>query len=111
VHHFATLIGYGASGIHPYGAYATLSDFTIENGLENYRKAAEKGIVKVMSRMGISTITGYQGAQLFEAVGISQSVIKNYFTGTVSRISGLTLRQIEEEYLQRHQLAYGPRQN
>ncbi|WP_430732917.1 glutamate synthase large subunit [Candidatus Enterococcus murrayae] len=111
VHHFATLIGYGASGIHPYGAYATLNDFKIENGLENYRKAAEKGIVKVMSRMGISTIAGYHGAQLFEVVGISQPVTEKYFTGTASRIGGLSLHQIEEEYLQRHHLAYGPQQN
>lgn len=111
VHHFATLIGYGASGIHPYGAYATLNDFDIENGLENYRKAAEKGIVKVMSRMGISTIAGYHGAQLFEVVGISQPVTDKYFTGTASRIGGLSLYQIEEEYLQRHSLAYGPQQN
>ena len=111
VHHFATLIGYGASGIHPYGAYATLNDFDIENGLENYRKAAEKGIVKVMSRMGISTIAGYHGAQLFEVVGISQPVTKKSFPGTASRIGGLSLNQIEEEYLQRHQLAYGPQQN
>lgn len=111
VHHFATLIGYGASGIHPYGAYATLRDFNLENGLENYRKAAEKGIVKVMSRMGISTIAGYHGAQLFEVVGISQAVTEKYFTGTASRIGGLALEQIEEEYLARHYLAYGPRQN
>ncbi|WP_371853974.1 glutamate synthase large subunit [Enterococcus hulanensis] len=111
VHHFATLIGYGASGVHPYGAYATLNDFKIENGLENYRKAAEKGIVKVMSRMGISTIAGYHGAQLFEVVGISLPVTEKYFTGTASRIGGLSLQQIEEEYLQRHQLAYGPQQD
>ncbi|WP_416246507.1 glutamate synthase large subunit [Enterococcus malodoratus] len=111
VHHFATLIGYGASGIHPYGAYATLNDFAIENGLENYREAGEKGIVKVMSRMGISTIAGYHGAQLFEVVGISQPVTDKYFTGTASRIGGLSLHQIAEEYLQRHQLAYGPQQN
>ncbi|MFC4771120.1 glutamate synthase large subunit [Enterococcus hermanniensis] len=111
VHHFATLIGYGASGIHPYGAYATLKEFKLENGLENYRKAAEKGIVKVMSRMGISTISGYHGAQLFEVVGISQTVTEKYFTGTASRIGGLSLEQIEEEYLARHYLAYGPRQN
>ncbi|WP_315306474.1 glutamate synthase large subunit [Enterococcus devriesei] len=111
VHHFATLIGYGASGIHPYGAYATLETFEIENGLENYRKAAEKGIVKVMSRMGISTIAGYHGAQLFEVVGISQQVTDKYFTGTASRIGGLSLIQIEEEYLTRHEAAYGSRQN
>ncbi|GCF93955.1 glutamate synthase [Enterococcus florum] len=111
VHHFATLIGYGASGIHPYGAYATLQDFSVENGLEKYRKAAEKGIVKVMSRMGISTIAGYHGAQLFEAVGISKQVTDRYFTGTASRIGGLSLVQIEEEYLKRHAAAYGANGN
>lgn len=64
-----------------------------------------------MSRMGISTIAGYHGAQLFEVVGISQPVTDKYFTGTASRIGGLSLYQIEEEYLQRHSLAYGPQQN
>ena len=111
IHHFATLIGYGASGIHPYGAYETLNNFAIENGLEKYRKAAEKGIVKVMSRMGISTIAGYHGAQLFEVVGINTTVTDKYFTGTPSRIGGLSLFQIEEEYLKRYELAYGPRKN
>ncbi|WP_159722079.1 glutamate synthase large subunit [Enterococcus sp. CSURQ0835] len=111
VHHFATLLGYGASAIHPYGAYATLSDFTVEHGLENYRKAAEKGIIKVMSRMGISTIAGYHSAQLFEAVGISPAVTEKYFTGTASRIGGLTLAEIEQEYLARFQQATGQKQH
>lgn len=107
VHHFATLIGYGASAVHPYGAYATLRHFDREEQLENYRKACEKGLIKVMSRMGISTIAGYQGAQLFEAVGISASVVEKYFTGTATRIGGLSLAQIEEEYGQRYREAFG----
>ncbi|MDR1567427.1 MAG: glutamate synthase large subunit [Streptococcaceae bacterium] len=111
VHHFATLIGYGASAIHPYGAYQTIKDFnTDEKLLENYRKACEKGIIKVMSRMGISTISGYHGAQLFEAVGLSEKVINEFFVGTVSRIGGLSLFQIEEEYLKRYDYAYGEKQ-
>ncbi|MBV7389830.1 glutamate synthase large subunit [Enterococcus sp. ALS3] len=110
VHHFATLIGYGASAVHPYGAYATLHDFDLAQNAEKYRKACEKGIVKVMSRMGISTIAGYHGAQLFEAVGISTSVTDVYFTGTASRLGGLSLNQIEAEYLKRHEAAYGVKQ-
>ena len=107
IHHYATLLGYGASAIHPYGAYATLIAYNLGNKLENYRKASEKGIVKIMSRMGISTIIGYQGAQLFEAVGLSQSVVDEYFTGTESRIGGLSLDQIEAEYLARYDKAFG----
>nr|WP_187230102.1 MULTISPECIES: glutamate synthase large subunit [unclassified Lactococcus] len=113
VHHFATLVGFGASGIHPYGAYATLKDweFGQEEALENYRHAAEKGIVKVMSRMGISTISGYKGAQLFEAIGLSKAVIDKYFTGTTTRIGGLSLAQVENEYRKRYEKAYGRRKN
>lgn len=108
VHHYAMLIGYGASAIHPYGAYETLKDYHLADKLENYRQAAEKGIVKVMSRMGISTIAGYHGAQLFEAIGLSEKVVGEFFTGTVTRLGGLTLDQIEEEYLARYEAAYGP---
>ena len=112
VHHFATLVGYGAAAIHPYGAYATLEDYgKDEAAYENYRKAGEKGIVKVMSRMGISTILGYKGAQLFEAVGLSDAVVNQYFTGTVTRIGGLSLDQIEAEYLQRIEDAFGARRD
>ena len=93
VHHYAMLVGYGASGVHPYGAYQTLAHFELSEKIESYRKACEKGIVKIMSRMGISTIAGYHGAQLFEAVGISEKVISEYFTGTVTRIGGLSLAQ------------------
>ncbi|MFC4652608.1 glutamate synthase large subunit [Lactococcus nasutitermitis] len=109
VHHFAALVGYGASGIHPYGAYATLKDWGHGSAkeLDNYRHAAEKGIIKVMSRMGISTIVGYKGAQLFEAIGLSKEVVDKYFTGTTTRIGGLSLAQIENEYRQRVEKAYG----
>src|SRR5574339_658145 len=109
VHHFATIIGYGASAIHPYGAYQTLVDYHMADKVESFRHAAEKGIIKVMNRMGISTISGYKGAQLFEAVGLSSAVVDNYFRGTVTRIGGLSLDQIETEYLERYAFAYGPR--
>ena len=107
VHHCALLIGYGASGIHPYLAYATLDVYGLSDKVENYRKACEKGLVKVMSRMGISTVAGYQGAQLFEALGIASQVTEQYFTGTASRIGGLNLTQIEGEYDRRYEAAYG----
>lgn len=109
VHHFATIVGYGASAIHPYGAYETLEDYSMSDKAESFRQAAEKGIIKVMSRMGISTVSGYKGAQLFEAVGLSDAVVDKYFRGTVTRISGLTLNQIEAEYLERYEFAYGHR--
>jgi len=108
VHHFATLIGYGASAIHPYAAYATLINYSQQKAnLEKYRKACVKGIVKVMSRMGISTMKGYKGAQLFEALGLSEDVVSKYFTGTLTRIGGINLQQIEDEYLARYNFAYG----
>jgi len=107
VHHYAMLVGYGASGVHPYGAYQTLAHFELSEKIESYRTACAKGIVKIMSRMGISTIAGYHGAQLFEAVGISEKVIAEFFTGTVTRIGGLSLAQIEQEYLTRYEAAYG----
>ena len=111
VHHYAMLVGYGAGAIHPYGAYRTLVHLELTDKLENYRHACEKGIIKVMSRMGISTIAGYHGAQLFEAVGLSEKVVNEYFTGTQTRIGGLSLEQIEEEYAKRYELAYGPKAN
>ena len=110
VHHYAMLVGYGASGIHPYGAYETLHYYDMSDHVENYRQACEKGLIKIMSRMGISTIAGYHGAQLFEAVGISPQVTEVYFTGTVSRIGGLSLKQIEQEYFERYEAAYGEKQ-
>ena len=111
IHHYATLVGYGASGVHPYGAYATIEHFGMADKIENYRKGCEKGIIKVMSRMGISTVAGYHGAQLFEAVGISKAVIDPYFTGTASRIGGLSLNQIEKEYSARYESAFGEKSN
>ncbi len=107
-HHFATLIGYGASGVNPYLAFDTISDhasgrtcstrsFPTDKLHANYVKAVGNGLLKIFSKMGISTLQSYQGAQIFEALGISQEVIDRYFTGTVSRIGGLTLDDIARE--------------
>lgn len=106
IHHFACLVGYGAAAIHPYGAFATLVERGYEKQLDNYCHASVKGIVKIMSRMGISTVAGYQGAQLFEAVGLNDEVVSQYFTGTPSRIGGLDLNQIESEYYEKYQDAF-----
>ncbi len=108
IHDYASLLGYGASAIHPYGAYATITSFGLEKQLPTYLDACVKGIVKAMSRMGISTINGYQSAQLFEAVGLNQALCDQYFTGTPSRIGGIGLNEIEKEYLKRYEYAYGP---
>ncbi len=115
-HHFATLIGYGASGINPYMAFETISDLKQKAMLEttlseeklhyNYIKAVGGELLKIFSKMGISTLQSYQGAQIFEAVGISRDVIDHYFTGTVSRIGGLTLDNIAKESLVKHKLAF-----
>ena len=91
IHHFACLVGYGAAAIHPYGAFLTLKERGLEAQLPDYCQAATKGIIKIMSRMGISTTAGYQGAQLFEAVGLADSLIDQYFTGTPTRIGGINL--------------------
>lgn len=107
IHHFACLVGYGAAAIHPYGAFATLTERGYGKQLDSYCKASTKGIIKIMSRMGISTVAGYKGAQLFEAVGLADNVINQYFTGTPSRIEGINLNQIEAEYEQKYQSAYG----
>ena len=111
VHHCGMLVGYGASGVHPYLAYASLLAYNLSDKVENFRKACEKGLIKVMSRMGISTVAGYHGAQLFEAVGISSTVVEQYFTGTASRIGGLSLAQIEAEYYACYQQAFGANAN
>jgi glutamate synthase (ferredoxin) len=118
VHHFALLIGYGCSAINPYLAFETLDDL-IRQGLlrdmdhktacKNYAKAAVKGVVKVCSKMGISTIQSYRGAQIFEAVGLHHRVVDKYFTWTPSRIEGVDLDVIAEEVLQRHRRAYTER--
>src|SRR6202043_4109154 len=100
VHHFALLIGYGAGAINPYLAFETLDDMIRQGDLtdvdhdhavKNFIKAAVKGVVKVISKMGISTIQSYRGAQIFEAIGLKQEVIDKYFTWTPSRIEGVGL--------------------
>lgn len=106
IHHFACLVGYGAAAIHPYGAFLTLKERGLEAQLPDYCQAATKGIIKIMSRMGISTTAGYQGAQLFEAVGLADSLIDQYFTGTPTRIGGINLNQLEDEYYQKYQRAF-----
>lgn len=115
VHHFCTLLGYGVDLVNPYMAYASLYDMIREghlNGIDypravdGYNKAVVKGVVKVMSKMGISTVKSYRGAQIFEALGISREVIDTYFTWTPSRIGGIGLDVIAKEAEMRHQKAY-----
>ena len=116
VHHFALLLGYGASAINPYLAFETIEDMrrrklfkdglTLEKAEQHYVKAVNKGLLKVISKMGISTIQSYIGAQIFEAVGLGDAVVEEYFTGTASRLGGLDLDTLEEETLVRHRFAY-----
>ena len=115
VHHFSLLIGYGAGAIHPYLALASVRELAAAGELngtkaeyaeKNFIKANEKGILKVMSKMGISTVQSYRGAQIFEAVGLSQELIDQYFTWTSSRIQGIGLESIEAEVVQRHRSAF-----
>ncbi len=115
-HHIATLAGYGASAVNPYMAYATIAELHAKNFFEAqqnvetlnaiYNKALGKGLLKIMSKIGISTFQSYQGAQIFEALGIHKSVIDECFTGTVSRIQGIGFDEIAREVIARHQLAY-----
>ena len=116
VHHFATLLGYGASAVNPYLAHATIAEL-IEAGLlekdyyaavEDYDHAVLQGIVKIASKMGISTIQSYQGSKIFEAIGIAEEVIDQYFTGTVSRIGGITLKDIAAQTDAQHSKAFDP---
>ena len=118
VHHFALLIGYGCSAINPYLAFESLDDLIREGQLpgldqktaiKKYIKASVKGVVKTMAKMGISTIQSYRGAQIFEAIGLNNEVIDNYFTGTVSRIEGIGLDVLTEEALSRHRQAFPER--
>ena len=118
VHHYALLLGYGCGAINPYLAFETLDDM-IRQGLlvaidhktacKNYSKAATKGVVKVASKMGISTIQSYRGAQIFEAVGLNQEVIQKYFTWTASRVEGAGMEVIAGEVLMRHKHAFAER--
>ena len=115
-HHYATLLGYGASGVNPYLVYQTIHDMkkrnllsdelTEEKAIYNYKKAVCGELLKIMSKMGISTLQSYHGAQIFEALGLSREVIDTYFTGTVSRIGGLTLDEIAHEALIKHKLSF-----
>jgi glutamate synthase (ferredoxin) len=118
VHHFALLIGYGCSAVNPYVAFETIDDMIREGHLSgidhakacaNFVKAASKGVVKVMSKMGISAIQSYRGAQVFEALGLRQDVIDHYFTWTPSRVGGIGLDVIAQEVLLRHRAAYPER--
>ncbi len=115
VHHFCVLAGYGAEAINPYLAFATVEQIRTENGLplsaeqvqKNYLKALGKGILKVISKMGISTYQSYCGAQIFDAVGLDSEFVEQYFTGTATQIEGADLQAIAEEALVRHARAYG----
>src|SRR5262249_36353538 len=99
VSHLCLLIGYGAGAVNPYLALETVASFGLAEGCEHYIKALKKGLLKTMSKMGISAVASYQGAQIFEAVGIDQVVIDRYFTGTSSRVRGIGLDEIAEEAL------------
>ena len=116
VHHFATLLGYGACAINPYLAQESIHNL-IENGMldkdyyaavEDYNSAVLHGIVKIASKMGISTVQSYQGAQIFEAIGISKKVVDTYFTDTVSRVEGINLEDIANDVDTLHSAAFDP---
>ena len=114
VHHFALLLAYGASVINPYLAFAAIDHLVYEGKIEleykearkNYIKAIDKGLLKVLSKMGISTLRSYHGAQIFESVGISKELIDRYFTGTASKIGGVGLEEIYREALMFHKKAF-----
>ena len=115
VHHFGLLIGYGAGAVHPYVAFETLEHLIREKELDkvdydraiqNYVKSVGLGLLKIMSKMGISTLQSYRGAQIFEAIGLNRDFIDQYFTWTPSRIGGVGIDVIAEETIQRHARAY-----
>jgi len=118
VHHFCLLIGYGAGAVNPYLAFETLADLhkekflpdglSLKDAEKNYIKAANKGIIKVASKMGISTVQSYRGAQIFEAIGLGKDLIDKYFTNTASRIGGIGLDVIATESLARHRRGFPP---
>ncbi|MCC6918677.1 MAG: glutamate synthase large subunit [Alphaproteobacteria bacterium] len=115
VHHFCALAGYGAEAVNPYLAFETLEEIRLQTGMKldakavqkNYIKAIGKGILKVMSKMGISTFQSYCGAQIFDAVGLSSAFVEKYFTGTATTIEGAGMAEIAEEAVARHQAAFG----
>jgi glutamate synthase (ferredoxin) len=114
IHHYCLLLGYGATAINPYLAFETLDDMIHQKlidvshseAVNHYIKAVRKGIVKVMSKMGISTLQSYRGAQIFEAIGLNKSFVDQYFTWTPSRIDGIGLEEIAEEVLSHHRNAF-----
>ncbi len=119
VMHFCLLIGYGANAVNAYLAYETLEEMhaqgelgnpslTLEQAHANFEKAIRKGILKVMSKMGISTVQSYHGAQIFEAIGLAREVVDQYFTGTTSQIEGVNLETLANEALEKHRFAYLP---
>ncbi|MDB5191061.1 MAG: gltB, partial [Segetibacter sp.] len=120
VHHFACLIGFGATAINPYLVLSSIRDMKLSNKLvtpqdpevlkKNYIKAVNDGLLKVFSKMGISTLQSYQGAQIFEIVGINRTVVDKYFTGATSRIQGIGLDEIARETLAKHQVAFSKRE-
>ena len=116
VHHFATLLGYGACAINPYLAHESIKEL-IESGMldkdyyaamNDYNEAVLSGIVKTASKMGISTIQSYQGAKIFEAIGLKEDFVKKYFTDTVSRVGGIGIQEIANDYIARHSQAFDP---
>src|SRR4051794_6182643 len=118
VHHMALLVGYGAGAINPYLAFESIEDMvhegviegiTVGKAVKNYIKAAGKGVLKVMSKMGISTVASYTGAQVFEAIGLAHDLVDRYFTGTVSRLGGVGLDVLAAEAAARHRIAYPDR--
>src|SRR5262245_42365871 len=118
VHHYCLLIGYGVSAINPYLAFETLDDMIRQNMLaamdhrkavNYYIKAVNKGVLKVMSKMGISTLQSYRGAQIFEAIGLSSKFVDTYVTNTPSRLEGIGLKEVSEEVLTHHNRAYPKR--
>ncbi|RTY38410.1 glutamate synthase large subunit [Chlorobium phaeovibrioides] len=119
VHHFAMLIGYGVGAVNPYMAFETIrslvSDghirFDEKTAIKNYVKAAVKGVVKTMAKMGISTVQSYRGAQIFEAVGLNSQLVDSYFTRTPSRIEGIGLSTVAEEVRRRHESVFPPSGN
>ncbi len=119
VMHFCLLVGYGANAVNSYLAYETIEEMhqrgwladpelSVADANENFAKAIRKGMLKVMSKMGISTVRSYHGAQIFEAIGLARDVIDQYFTGTTSQIEGLTLEALAREALEKHRQAYLP---
>ena len=116
VHQFATLLGYGATAIYPYLAHECIEemiqlnmlDKEVNIAIDDYNEAILKGIIKIAAKMGISTLQSYQGAQIFEAIGISKDVIDTYFTNTISEVEGITLEDIEKDLIYHHDRAYDP---